>query len=357
MAIYKLGEICDYVEGYVNPAINNSKYFNGNAINWIRVKDLKHGQIINETELTLSEEGFNLRKNDKQIFLKNSIVWSKSGTVGNVGILGKNACANRGILNIIPKDKIKKKYLYYFLYKNKNSFIRKATGAVLLHFYGPQLMNEKINLPSLEEQQKIIDIIKPIEEQIKICQNIIDKSKSLLKNNYHFNEKTEKQSLGDYISFQKTDYQNQSKYFATNAIGEFNIDFTKIIDVSKNVPSRAKVSPNEKTLIFSKLQNENKYFYFVNKPNEVFSTGMFCVNSKYIDHVIGFFQTKSWMKQKDIFSNGTTMRGLNNSAIKQIKIKSPILEGDKISSLISKISSKIGILENLKLKIINLLVK
>ena len=98
MAVYKLGDVCSYIEGYTNPSINNKDFFGGNKINWMRVKDLKNGSSINKTELTLSNEGFNLIKNKNQIFKKGTIVWSKSGTVGNVGLLNINVCANRGIL-------------------------------------------------------------------------------------------------------------------------------------------------------------------------------------------------------------------------------------------------------------------
>ena len=164
MAVYKLGDVCSYIEGYTNPSINNKDFFGGNKINWMRVKDLKNGSSINKTELTLSNEGFNLIKNKNQIFKKGTIVWSKSGTVGNVGLLNINVCANRGILNILPKEKIHKKYLYYFLLKNKNKFQNLSTGAVLKHFYGPNLMNFKINLPSIKIQKQIIDIIEPYEK-------------------------------------------------------------------------------------------------------------------------------------------------------------------------------------------------
>ena len=170
MFIYKLGEVYRYIEGYVNPPINNQKYFGQNIINWMRVKDLKHANFINTTELNLSKEGFDLRKNNKQIFKKGTIVWSKSGTIGNVGILDINVCANHGILNIIPKQKILKKYLFYFLIKNKHHFKNLATGAVLRHLYGPNLMEYKINLPYLKIQQQIINIIKPFH--MKIISNL-----------------------------------------------------------------------------------------------------------------------------------------------------------------------------------------
>jgi|GEM_PF-6090299 len=91
--------------------------------------------------------------------------------------------ANRGILNIKPNDKyIKNKYLFYFLCKNKNIYSSKGTGAVLKHFYGPNLMNEEINLPSIKTQDSVIGIIEPIEKLENNISMQVNKINILLKN-------------------------------------------------------------------------------------------------------------------------------------------------------------------------------
>ena len=41
MAIYKLSDVCSYTEGYVNPPINEEKYFGENVISWMKVKWFK----------------------------------------------------------------------------------------------------------------------------------------------------------------------------------------------------------------------------------------------------------------------------------------------------------------------------
>ncbi len=179
MAIYKLGQICSYIEGYVNPKISDSDNFSTSGHPWLKVSELKHGGIITNSEYHLSDYAYNEIRNENQIFKKGSIVWSKSGTVGITSILGIDASANRGVLNIIPDEKfILKKYLFYFLIMKKDIFSNKATGAVIQHFYGPNLMAENILLPPLSEQQKIIDIIEPIESLQYKSSIIIEKIKS-----------------------------------------------------------------------------------------------------------------------------------------------------------------------------------
>ena len=171
MAIYKLGDVCTYVEGYVSPPINNEKYF-GNLISWMKVRDLKHATYINKTQHSLSKYGISLIKKENQIFRKGSIVWSKDASIGNCAILNIDLCG-RGILNIIPNDKIKNKYLFYYLIKNKEYFKKNATGAVIQHISGTFLMKTRIELPNISDQQKIIDIIEPKEKLylITLCSN------------------------------------------------------------------------------------------------------------------------------------------------------------------------------------------
>ncbi|AOG60383.1 type I restriction enzyme, S subunit [Spiroplasma helicoides] len=190
MAIYKLKDVCTYMEGYVNPPINEKKYFGGNIISWMKVADFNHCGYVKTTTMSLSEEGYKLIKNKKQIFKKGSIVWSKSGSVGLTSILDIDVTANRGVLNIIPKEKILLKYLFYFLCINKSIFEKQSTGAVLKHFYGPNLLNTTIDLPEKKLQQKIIDIIEPFEV---LCSSILKQKNCLL--NIIKNQKTSEKTV------------------------------------------------------------------------------------------------------------------------------------------------------------------
>ncbi|MGL5268673.1 MAG: restriction endonuclease subunit S [Spiroplasma sp.] len=391
MAIYKLKEVSNYIEGYVNPPINESIFFSRDGIPWIKVSELIHGSYVNSSKFHLSEEGIKLAKNSSQIFKKGTIVWSKSGTIGVTSILNIDAMGNRGILNIKPiPSKILNKYLFYFLCKNKENFAQKGTGAVLKHFYGPNLMNENINLPSLIEQQQIIDIIEPNEKLFlkysncvkinnfetvqKDMKNLIDiiepienvetkilniKNKliKLLVTLYNNSKTKEQISFQSIIKTLSSSYEEQTKYFATNAIGEFEINYEKIIFLSKKIPSRAKISPITNSFIFSKLKGENKLLYFKEKPKEVFSTGFFNFQTNFQDHILGFMLSNDFKNQKEYLSTGTTMQGLNNSSLELIKLNQPKHQSSTIAEILSDLEKNLISIKKLKSKLINLLIK
>ena len=48
---------------------------------------------------------------------------------------------------------------------------------------------------------------------------------------------------------------------------------------------------------------------------------MYSVNSKNNDYLLGFLLSNAFQIQKKIFSTGTTMKGINDLTLKQIKIK------------------------------------
>ena len=153
----------------------------------------------------------------------------------------------------------------------------------------------------------------------------------------------------------------QNFYFQTNGILELNIDFSKIINLNKSskIPSRANLVPQDNSILFSKLLGENKILPWFNelKNQYVFSTGFYNVQSKNLDHVLSFLLTKEFKEQKIIFANGTTMVGINDNSIKNIKIKKP----NENSNVFSKFIFKLIFLENkinlIKNKVLNLLIK
>ena len=57
---YKLGEVCDFQEGYVNPPQGNPEYFDGD-IKWLRATDL-NDRYVYSTSRTLTQLGFKSAK-------------------------------------------------------------------------------------------------------------------------------------------------------------------------------------------------------------------------------------------------------------------------------------------------------
>ena len=97
----KLGDYCDFQEGYVNPSQHHPEYFDGD-VKWIRAVDLNNGFVYNTTR-TLTSTGFRSAGKSALLFEPDTIVISKSGTIGRLGIIKDYMCGNRATINIRPK--------------------------------------------------------------------------------------------------------------------------------------------------------------------------------------------------------------------------------------------------------------
>ena len=115
----KLEQLCDFQEGYVNPSQKVQSYFDG-PIKWCRANDVNYAPIYN-TSRTLSISGFESAGKSAILFKPNSIVITKSGTIGRTAIIKDFMCGNRAIINIELKNQSinDTKYIYYWLSNNK----------------------------------------------------------------------------------------------------------------------------------------------------------------------------------------------------------------------------------------------
>jgi type I restriction enzyme S subunit len=251
---------------------------------------------------------------------------------------------------------IDKQYLYYLSKGLKEQFRRYATGMKVYRFKIQDFKFIKVDVPALETQKKIIEIIKPLEDSIMNIKNQINETKKLLINEYNLLD-TSRNFLQDYIKNHTRKYSGQTKYLATNAIGEFSIDSHKAQDISNQKPSRANLTPENNSIIVSKLDGENKMMYIDDAFKYVVSTGFFNFSTNHLDHLVGFLLSNDFKKQKSMLSTGTTMVGLNNSGLKRIKISSPINKNNTLTNHLNRLILTEIKLSKQKDKIINLLIK
>lgn len=167
----ELKDICEFQEGYVNPPQTKHEYFDGN-IKWIRATDI-NSTYIYDTSRTLTDAGFKSAGKSAKLFEPNSLIISKSGTIGKLGIIKDYMCGNRAVINIKPNlSKVNLMYLYYSI-KMKLPYIKElARGSVQKNLYIFMLDKVKIFLPSLEEQQKMINVLEKIDKKIELNNEI-----------------------------------------------------------------------------------------------------------------------------------------------------------------------------------------
>ena len=167
----ELKDICSFQEGYVNPAQTHNEYFDGN-IKWIRATDI-NGTYIYNTSRTLTEEGFNSAGKSAKLFEPNTLIISKSGTIGKLGILKDYRCGNRAVINIKPDlSRVTLMYLYYSI-KLKLDYIKGlARGSVQKNLYIFMLEKVKIYLPDVEIQKKMIKYLEDVDKKIELNNKI-----------------------------------------------------------------------------------------------------------------------------------------------------------------------------------------
>ena len=357
MAIYKpntkLSDICtkigDGLHGTPNYDDEGEYYFiNGNNL---------AGQIeLNGSTNRVNKAEYSRYKKDLN---DRTILISINGTLGNLAfyngeqvVLGKSAC----YINI-SKEHLKE-YIYYVLGsgKFKEYLTTNSTGSTIKNIGLKGIRNFHFYLPPVEEQKRIIDIIKPIEDSLKNINDQIFSIKNILVNNYNgcINDR---KTFADYIELKYNKYANQEDYLATNAVGEFQIDFTKKQNVLDVRPSRANLTPVKDSIIISKLDGENKIVYIDDNFKYVVSTGFYNFKTKYLDHVVGFLLSEDFKKQKTLLSTGTTMVGLNNDSLNKIIFNKPDSENKQFTlQLNNLINMQVGLIQQ-RDRMIELLIK
>lgn len=144
---------------------------------------MKENGFINTTKEFISKKGFD-EKFNKTISPKGTLIMSFKLTIGRVSILDMDALHNEAIISIFPyvdEHRILQKYLFKVLpYLVKYGDSKNAIKGSTLN--SDSLCNLYIPLPSIEEQQRIVDkldellpLVDKLAElnnlRLNICQN------------------------------------------------------------------------------------------------------------------------------------------------------------------------------------------
>ena len=90
-------------------------------------------------------------------------------TIGKIGILTFPATTNQACCACIEFNAVTQLYLFYFLLSQRSEFIAKGGGGAQLNISKEIIVNTVIPLPSIAEQQRIVQ---KIEELFSILDNI-----------------------------------------------------------------------------------------------------------------------------------------------------------------------------------------
>lgn len=163
----KLKECAKFQEGYVNPSQTVPEYF-GNDVKWLRANDLNNSYVY-DTSRRLSKKGFESAGKSALLFKPDTLVISKSGTIGRLGILKDYMCGNRAVINIeVDKTVCDNLFIFYSLLTKQKFIEDMGTGSVQKNLYISVLAELEIDLPPLPIQRRIADILSALDEKIEL---------------------------------------------------------------------------------------------------------------------------------------------------------------------------------------------
>lgn len=170
--IYRLKDVLEdkgYIRGPFGSALKRSEMLNDG----IPVYEQQNAIYENrDFRYYINEEKYEKLK--RFTVKENDLIVSCSGTVGKVSIIRKNdeiGIISQALLILRPNIKIVlPEFLYYFFKSNKgyNSIVSRSSGSVQVNIAKRQVIEEiEIEIPTLEEQRGLIQVLSDLDEKIE----------------------------------------------------------------------------------------------------------------------------------------------------------------------------------------------
>ncbi len=187
----KFGEVIQMTRGKFSIRPRNDPSYFGGEYPFIQIGSLdEKGSIINEAKQTLNEKGIKVSKK----FPKNTIAIAiVGGTIGNLGVLGREMYFTDSIIGILPNQYYNQDYiLNYLRYKQPEIKSEAYQMAGQPNIKIPTLENLLFPMPPLAEQNLIVQ---KLDELMNYCSEL----ESSIKQSESQNEKLLQQVLREAL--------------------------------------------------------------------------------------------------------------------------------------------------------------
>lgn len=163
---FKIKEVANVVAGGT-PKTSIHEYWNG-SISWITPKDLSNhkNKYISNGSRSITDLG--LKKSAAKLLPPETILLTSRAPIGYMAIAENEITTNQGFKNIIcDKNKVNNHFLYYYLLVNMDQIKGFASGATFPEISGKTLKNIRIQIPNIESQTKIADVLSTYDRLIE----------------------------------------------------------------------------------------------------------------------------------------------------------------------------------------------
>lgn len=150
------------------PSTSKEDYWDGGIL-WLTPKEitgLSPRLYVSETERRITDLGS--KSSSAKIHPPGCVMLSKRAPVGLVAINTTYMSTNQGFLTFKCGDNLRPAYLAYWLRTNKKYLDAFSNGSTYQELYISDLSYIKMAVPTLYEQDKILEIIRGIEMMLSI---------------------------------------------------------------------------------------------------------------------------------------------------------------------------------------------
>ena len=153
--------------------------------NLLKIKNGRDHKNLNAGKIPVYGSGGIMRYVDTSIYNKESILLPRKGTLNNIQYASQPFwCVDTIYYTEINQSKVFPYFLYNYLENLNLENLNTGTGVPSMTF--DSYYNLKINLPSLETQQKIAKILSDIDDKIEVLHQINDNLAELAKTIYDY---------------------------------------------------------------------------------------------------------------------------------------------------------------------------
>lgn len=156
---YPIEELFTTRNGYT-PSKSNSSYWANGTVPWFRMEDIReNGGVLSEALQSVHESA--LKKGG--MFPAGSIIVATSATIGEHALINVDFLCNQRFTVLTPKEEFKSlllpKFLYYYSFVLDRWCLSNTTQSSFASVDMKRFKKFEFPLPSLEEQQRIVDIL------------------------------------------------------------------------------------------------------------------------------------------------------------------------------------------------------
>jgi len=163
------------------PNRDNSEYWNGGIIPWVKTTELQNN-ILSAVEEKITQKG--LDESSSKLVPAGTVLVAMYGqgkTRGMTAFLNIEACTNQACACILPSDKINQAFLWQYFILSYNELRNLAKGGNQQNLNGDIIKNFPVLMPPRDLQDKYVSFVQAVDAQKAKAQKSLGKAETLYK--------------------------------------------------------------------------------------------------------------------------------------------------------------------------------